>query len=80
MYVLYIFSKVVLDITDGIHDIGTLKWELVLCLLLAWVLVCFCLARGIKSGGKVTAVWLTILIAETSLQFTMMFDTLTICT
>lgn len=46
------FHKVVLDITNGVHDIGTVKWELALCLLLAWVLVCFCLAKGIKSGGK----------------------------
>lgn len=46
------FHKVVLDITEGVHDVGTVKWELALCLLLAWVLVCFCLAKGIKSGGK----------------------------
>ena len=49
-----VHSKVVLDITGGIHDIGHIKWELALCLLLAWVLVCFCLAKGIKSGGKVS--------------------------
>ncbi|KAL4228840.1 hypothetical protein ACF0H5_011881 [Mactra antiquata] len=46
------FHKVVLDITTGVHDMGSVKWELALCLLLAWVLVCFCLAKGIKSGGK----------------------------
>ena len=52
LYLVY-FSKVVLDITEGVHDMGSLKWELVLCLMLAWVLVCLCLAKGIKSGGKV---------------------------
>lgn len=46
------FHKVVLDITEGVEDLGSLKWELALCLLLAWILVCFCLAKGIKSGGK----------------------------
>ncbi|XP_052805874.1 sodium- and chloride-dependent glycine transporter 1-like [Mya arenaria] len=46
------FHKVVLDISEGVHDMGGLKWQLALCLLAAWVLVCFCLAKGIKSGGK----------------------------
>ena len=48
------YSKVVLDITNGVEDMGTIKWQLVLCLLGAWILVCFCLAKGIKSGGKVS--------------------------
>lgn len=47
-------SQSVLDITDGIHTIGGIKWELVGCLLLAWVLVCICLAKGIKTSGKVS--------------------------
>ncbi|ESO89519.1 hypothetical protein LOTGIDRAFT_218886 [Lottia gigantea] len=46
------FHEFVLDITDGIEHVGGVKWELALCLLLAWVLVCICLARGIKSSGK----------------------------
>ncbi|XP_055865520.1 sodium- and chloride-dependent glycine transporter 2-like isoform X1 [Biomphalaria glabrata] len=46
------FHKVVLDITKGIESIGGVKWELALCLLLAWTLVCICLAKGIKSSGK----------------------------
>lgn len=46
------FHQSVLDITDGIHTIGGIKWELVGCLLLAWVLVCICLAKGIKTSGK----------------------------
>ncbi|KAH3702813.1 hypothetical protein DPMN_077839, partial [Dreissena polymorpha] len=46
------FHSVVLDISEGIHDMGSLKWQLTLCLLLAWVLICICLAKGIKSGGK----------------------------
>lgn len=46
------FHNVVLEITDGVHTIGGVKWQLALCLLLAWVLVCLCLARGIKTSGK----------------------------
>ncbi|GFO29799.1 transporter [Plakobranchus ocellatus] len=47
------FHKVVLDITPGIDSIGHIKWELALCLLLAWIIVGVCLAKGIKSSGKV---------------------------
>ena len=42
-----------LDMSDGIHDINTLKWELVGCLLLAWIVVYIALWKGIKSIGKV---------------------------
>ena len=42
-----------LNISSGIHDLGGLNWELVLCLLLAWVCVYLVLLRGIKTFGKV---------------------------
>uniref|UniRef100_A0A8C6U9F2 Transporter n=1 Tax=Neogobius melanostomus TaxID=47308 RepID=A0A8C6U9F2_9GOBI len=36
----------------GIEDVGSLRWELVLCLVLTWVIVYFCVWKGIKSTGK----------------------------
>ncbi|KAK2101382.1 hypothetical protein P7K49_019048 [Saguinus oedipus] len=42
----------VLGITSGIHDLGALRWELALCLLLAWVICYFCIWKGVKSTGK----------------------------
>ena len=33
------------------HDI---KWDLALCLLLAWIIIFFCTVGGVKSVGKVT--------------------------
>ncbi|XP_078487245.1 sodium-dependent proline transporter [Ciona intestinalis] len=39
--------------SDGIDDPGTVLWDLVLCLLLAWLIVFFCLIKGVKSSGKV---------------------------
>lgn len=47
-------SRHVLEISDGFHDMGAPKWKLVLCLLLAWVLVCVCMIKGIKSSGRVS--------------------------
>lgn len=49
----YFYSNRVLNISSGIHDLGGLNWELVLCLLLAWVCVYLVLLRGIKTFGKV---------------------------
>lgn len=42
-----------LGISDGIHDMGVVKWDLVLCLLFAWIVVYLCICKGIKSSGKV---------------------------
>lgn len=44
----------VLGITAGIHELGALRWELALCLLLAWVICYFCIWKGVKSTGKVS--------------------------
>jgi SNF family Na+-dependent transporter len=42
--------------TSGIDNFGTMRWELLACLAVAWVLVYFCLWKGIKSSGKVVYV------------------------
>jgi len=46
------FHFFMLDISKGIHDIGTIRWELAGCLLIAWVIVYCALWKGIKSFGK----------------------------
>ena len=43
----------VLKISEGIQHLGALRWELALCLLLAWVVCYFCIWKGVKSTGKV---------------------------
>ena len=40
--------------STGIDDIGTIKWQLLLCLLGVMFLIYFALWRGIKSSGKVS--------------------------
>ena len=42
-----------LKISDGIHEAGEVRFELAMCLLLGWIIVYFCVWKGIKSAGKV---------------------------
>ncbi|XP_077984246.1 sodium- and chloride-dependent glycine transporter 1-like [Glandiceps talaboti] len=47
------FKHSVLKASSSIDETGSIHWHSALCLLLAWLLVYFCLIRGIKSAGKV---------------------------
>jgi len=46
-------SNYMLDISGGFHEMGGVRWQLTLCLLLCWVIVFFSLAKGITVSGKV---------------------------
>ncbi|XP_071480257.1 sodium- and chloride-dependent glycine transporter 1-like isoform X1 [Diadema antillarum] len=47
------FYNHVLGMSDGIDEMGNVKWKLVLCLAGAWVITFLCLVKGIKTSGKV---------------------------
>ena len=52
--VMMMYRHEVLAISEGIDvDTHALKWDLVLCLLFAWIFVFFCTIGGVKSVGKV---------------------------
>ncbi|XP_042180827.1 sodium- and chloride-dependent GABA transporter 3 [Oncorhynchus tshawytscha] len=53
------WERRVLKISSGIEHIGKLRWELALCLALAWVICYFCIWKGPKSTGKVVYVTAT---------------------
>uniref|UniRef100_A0A8C2G407 Transporter n=1 Tax=Cyprinus carpio TaxID=7962 RepID=A0A8C2G407_CYPCA len=46
-------------ISSGIEEVGSLRWELALCLAIAWVICYFCIWKGPKSTGKVVYVTAT---------------------
>nr|XP_057943107.1 sodium- and chloride-dependent GABA transporter 2-like [Doryrhamphus excisus] len=46
------WQRRVLKISGGIEEVGSLRWELVLCLILTWIICYFCVWKGIKSTGK----------------------------
>ncbi|XP_060766396.1 solute carrier family 6 member 6b isoform X3 [Neoarius graeffei] len=53
------WERNVLSISDGIENIGPVKWDLALCLLAVWVICFFCIWKGVKSTGKVVYITAT---------------------
>uniref|UniRef100_A0A7N8Y8A4 Transporter n=1 Tax=Mastacembelus armatus TaxID=205130 RepID=A0A7N8Y8A4_9TELE len=51
--VIEFWERRVLRISSGIDHIGSLNWDLVVCLAIAWVICYFCIWKGVKSTGKV---------------------------
>nr|XP_022326232.1 sodium- and chloride-dependent glycine transporter 1-like isoform X1 [Crassostrea virginica] len=49
----------VLQITEGIEDLGVVRWELLICLAVAWTVIFLCLCKGVKSSGRVVYVTAT---------------------
>lgn len=42
-----------LRLSGGLHEPGDISYEMVLCLIATWVIVYFCMWKGVKSTGKV---------------------------
>ncbi|XP_037537322.1 sodium- and chloride-dependent betaine transporter-like [Nematolebias whitei] len=47
------WERRVLNMSSGIEELGSIRWELALCLLVSWFIVYFCIWKGIRSSGKV---------------------------
>ncbi|XP_045164234.2 sodium- and chloride-dependent GABA transporter 2-like [Mercenaria mercenaria] len=47
------WERKILHISNGIEEPGSVVWELALSLLVVWILVYFCVWRGVKWSGKV---------------------------
>uniref|UniRef100_UPI00398E4848 sodium- and chloride-dependent GABA transporter 2-like n=1 Tax=Pristiophorus japonicus TaxID=55135 RepID=UPI00398E4848 len=51
--VIEFWEKRVLRLSGGIEHLGTVHWQMALCLLLVWIICFFCIWKGVKSTGKV---------------------------
>uniref|UniRef100_A0A3B4UFJ9 Si:ch211-132b12.3 n=1 Tax=Seriola dumerili TaxID=41447 RepID=A0A3B4UFJ9_SERDU len=47
------WERRVLAISAGIEEIGSIRWEVLLCLIVMWIICYFCIWKGVKSTGKV---------------------------
>eukprot|EP00058_Branchiostoma_floridae_P021219 XP_002606709.1 solute carrier family 6, member 8 [Branchiostoma floridae] len=43
----------VLNMSEGVGELGEVQWDLAVCLLCVWIVVYFCVFKGVKSTGKV---------------------------
>uniref|UniRef100_A0A671TJ65 Transporter n=1 Tax=Sparus aurata TaxID=8175 RepID=A0A671TJ65_SPAAU len=60
------WERGVLSMSRGIEEVGSVQWELLLCLLASWVICYFCIWKGVRSTGKVvyfTAVFPYVMLA-----------------
>ncbi|XP_069703735.1 sodium-dependent dopamine transporter [Periplaneta americana] len=55
------FNRAILELhrSSGLHDLGSIKWDMALCLLAVYFICYFSLWKGISTSGKV--VWFTAL-------------------
>ncbi|XP_026099303.1 sodium- and chloride-dependent creatine transporter 1 isoform X2 [Carassius auratus] len=51
--VMEFWERKVLRLSGGLDEVGEINGYLVLCLLATWVIVYFCIWKGVKSAGKV---------------------------
>ncbi|KAL0978146.1 hypothetical protein UPYG_G00166730 [Umbra pygmaea] len=51
--VIQFWERRILGLSGGIEEIGNVRWDLALCLLLSWIICYFCVWKGVKSTGKV---------------------------
>ncbi|XP_028313238.1 sodium- and chloride-dependent GABA transporter ine [Gouania willdenowi] len=47
------FDHRLLEKTNSIEELGGIRWELFGCLFAVWVIIYFCIFKGVKSTGKV---------------------------
>ncbi|KAL2103778.1 hypothetical protein ACEWY4_000646 [Coilia grayii] len=51
--VMEFWERKVLRLSRGLDDVGDISGHMVLCLIATWVIVYFCIWKGVKSTGKV---------------------------
>lgn len=63
------FNRAILELhrSKGLDDLGTVKWDMALCLLIVYLICYFSLWKGISTSGKV--VWFTALFPYVVLLF-----------
>lgn len=55
-------SRYILELNEsnGIHDLGAIKWDMAVCLLIVYLICYFSLWKGISTSGKVNFTLFTI--------------------
>lgn len=48
-----LYRNKVLRLSGDLSEPGEMNWQMILCLVTTWVVVYFCIWKGVKSTGKV---------------------------
>uniref|UniRef100_A0A8C3Y9F1 Transporter n=1 Tax=Catharus ustulatus TaxID=91951 RepID=A0A8C3Y9F1_CATUS len=51
--VIEFWENKVLRLSGGLSEPGEMNWQMILCLVTTWVVVYFCIWKGVKSTGKI---------------------------
>lgn len=52
-FILFLFSREILEISDNIGDVGSIVWPLFWANVLVWLVIYLCIMKGVKTVGKV---------------------------
>lgn len=52
----FFLSRAILELheSEGLHDLGAIRWDIALCLLVVYLICYFSLWKGISTSGKVS--------------------------
>lgn len=58
----HVYSRYILELhkSEGLHDLGEIKWDIALCLLVVYLICYFSLWKGISTSGKVKTTTISI--------------------
>ena len=65
-----------LNESESMEDFGTPKLDLVLLVLLAWIIIYFCIWKGVKSTGKVCYIKSNTILTNDTMFLFSVFDIL----
>uniref|UniRef100_H0ZEY0 Transporter n=1 Tax=Taeniopygia guttata TaxID=59729 RepID=H0ZEY0_TAEGU len=51
--VIEFWENKVLRLSGGLSEPGEMNWQMIICLLTTWIVVYFCIWKGVKSTGKI---------------------------
>ncbi|NXT15418.1 SC6A8 protein, partial [Prunella fulvescens] len=51
--VIEFWENKVLRLSGGLNEPGEMNWQMILCLVTTWIVVYFCIWKGVKSTGKI---------------------------
>jgi SNF family Na+-dependent transporter len=72
---LYYFKNEILKQSEGIHEMGSINWDLFICLIITYLFIFICIYNGVETSSKAVYVTAT---APFILSFILLFKYITL--